>query len=743
LSHARPIRWRESLAAILANAVEAPPHPATSPGVPLAIIGRGGLAGVLVLSAALNLYRLDRMGYGNHYYAAAVLSMLQSWQNFFFVSFDPLGFVSVDKPPLGFWIQVASAKFLGFSGISILLPEALASVGSVAVLYALVHRAFGPIAGLLAALGLALTPISVAVSRNNTVDSLLVLTVLLAAWAGMRASESGSLRWLLASAAIIGLGFEVKMLQAYLVAPAIFLTYLVATPRSRLLRIGHVSLAGVVLLLVSFAWPVAVDLTPASQRPWVDSTENNSAVGLAIGHNGLERILGRSQAASPPPAESTPPGPGVGAPPRSAGNTGARGAGSPASSGSGRGGIGEIGAPGPLRLLNQQLAGQASWLLPLALVGLLVTAPLVWSERRSLADSRRAQACILWGTWLATTAVFFSFAEFWHRYYLVMFAPPVAALAAIGVRGAWRAYLHGHYSGWILPLTFVGAGAVQVWALVEYPEYARWLTPVVLGGVLVAGVALLVVRLGRGSLLRDSSARTSAALLATSFGTLALLAPPAVWSGVTTMAPSSGLVIAAGPAPRTSEVVPVGAPRPGPGSSFGPTSQSASATRNPLAEASRGPVAPGSPPRTGAAGGAPRLTPGRPAPGGGLGFGSQSARPALIAYLQANQGDSPYLVATSNANTASPIILATGKAVLPVGGFLGSARILTTEQLSEKVRTGQVRFFLLGGDPGGPGANGLSNWVQSSCAAVPTTELGGGSPELYDCKMLREDLATR
>src|SRR5690242_14464168 len=182
---------------------------------------RLGLAAVLLLSAALNLYHLDRIGYGNQYYAAAVLSMLQSWHNFFFVSFDPGGFVSVDKPPLGFWIQAASAKLLGFSGLSLLLPEALAGVASVLVLFAIVRRVFGPVAGLLAAFALAVMPVSVVTNRNNTIDSLLVLAVLLAAWAVTRAVECGNWRWLLLGGALVGLGFNIKMLEAYLIVPAL------------------------------------------------------------------------------------------------------------------------------------------------------------------------------------------------------------------------------------------------------------------------------------------------------------------------------------------------------------------------------------------------------------------------------------------------------------------------------------------------------------------------------------------
>jgi len=189
---------------------------------------RIALAGILLLALFYSFFRLEQEGYGNLYYAAAVKSMLTSWHNFFFVSFDPGGFVTVDKPPLGLWVQAVSAALFGFNGLSLLLPQALAGVVSVALLYHLVRRTFGPTAGLLAALVLALTPISVAANRNNTMDSQLVLVLLLAAWAVLRATETGRLRWLLACAVLVGLGFNIKMLQAYLVLPAFYLLYLIA-----------------------------------------------------------------------------------------------------------------------------------------------------------------------------------------------------------------------------------------------------------------------------------------------------------------------------------------------------------------------------------------------------------------------------------------------------------------------------------------------------------------------------------
>ncbi len=295
---------------------------------------RIALAAVLMLSAFLNLLWLPSEGYGNTYYAATVKSMLASWSNFFFASYDA-GFVSVDKPPLRLWIQAASAWLFGFSGPSILLPQAIAGVLSVAVLYHLVRRSFGPMAGLLAALALAVTPISVAVQRNNVMDALLILALLLAAWAFVVAAERGSLQWLLLGAFVVGLGFNIKMLQAFLVLPAFYLLYLLATRTTWRQRFLHLGAATVVLVVVSLSWAVAVDLTPAGERPYVGSSPDDSVLGLVLGYNGFDRLLGVSFGSS---GESIP-------------------AGAPGGPG---GGTMELGDPSPLRLLNGRLAGQAS-----------------------------------------------------------------------------------------------------------------------------------------------------------------------------------------------------------------------------------------------------------------------------------------------------------------------------------------------------------------------------------------------
>src|SRR5581483_394011 len=243
---------------------------------------RVALGMILLLALFLNVFQLGQNQFAdittgvNSYYAAAVQSMALNWHNFFFAAFDPQGFLAIDKPPLGFWLQVLSTRVFGFSAWSLLLPEALAGFGSVGMLYVLVRRVFGSGAGLIAALALALMPISVVTSRNNTIDGLLIFVLLLAAWVLSIAVETGRVRWLLFSALLVGLGFNIKMLEAYVVLPAFALVYLLGAPHSLRLRLLHLALAGVVLLMISFAWMTIVDITPANQRPYVISTQHDS-----------------------------------------------------------------------------------------------------------------------------------------------------------------------------------------------------------------------------------------------------------------------------------------------------------------------------------------------------------------------------------------------------------------------------------------------------------------------------------
>lgn len=250
------------------------------------------LAAVLALSAVMNTWSLAQNGYANTFYSAAAKSMLGSLHNFLFVSFDPGGLVTIDKPPLAVWVQAASAKLFGLSPLSLLLPEAIISVISVAVLYRVIARRLGAAAGLLSALALAVFPAFVAVSRDNGVDPLLILLLILACGAALNAIDGGRLRWLICCAVLVGLAFNTKTLAAYLVVPGIALAYVVCAPASLPRRAANLLLAGVVTLLVSFSWIALVELTPASQRPFVGSSTNNTELGLTFDYNGFGRVEG-------------------------------------------------------------------------------------------------------------------------------------------------------------------------------------------------------------------------------------------------------------------------------------------------------------------------------------------------------------------------------------------------------------------------------------------------------------------
>ena len=698
------------------------------------------LGGIALISIFMNFFQLGANGFGT-YYPPAVRSMMDNWHNFFFASYDPGGFVTVDKPPVGFWFQVLSAKIFGFNSVSILLPQALAGVLSVLLLYYLVRRHFGVVAGLLAALALAITPISVVTNRDITIDSTLALFLLVGAWAVLRAAETGKLRWLLLSAVIVGIGFNIKMLEAYLVVPAYGLLYLLAAPRSIWRRIGHLALAGLVLLVVSFSWIVAVDLTPASQRPYVDSTQDNSELSLALGYNGIERLLGGifggrgGIRGGPRPNTST-------NATNSSGNTSSNGtsstAGTPPTNGSGGstnfgrngagrqqpgaggfGGIFNTGAASPLRLFQEALGSQVSWLLPIALLGMLA---LAWQRRPRFQEDRQQQSLVFWGMWLLTMGIFFSVAGFFHQYYMTEMAPAIAALFGIGLVIMWKDYRRGGWRGWLLPLALVATVAEQIYLLNAYPTWSSWMVPIIVILSLVAVVVLVGARLAPRLHVKAPGARFLLPALAA--GVLALMIAPTVWAITPILLSKQGDTLVAGP-PQTGDF----------GGNFG---------------------------------------------GGGRNNGTANANTMLINYLEANQGNTKFLVAVpSSQGIADEIILATNKPVMSLGGFSGSDPILTTSQLASLVANGTVRFFLLNsfggrgqipqqilnqlpeqfrsrvqqGGLAGPGGFGggqqgaLTTWVTQHCKVVPanlwqpastSSGTGGGfgfsgANQLYDC----------
>jgi 4-amino-4-deoxy-L-arabinose transferase-like glycosyltransferase len=460
---------------------------------------------ILALGFILRLYALARNGFGNEYYSAGVFSMTRSLHNFFFNAFDPAGILALDKPPLALWVQVASARVFGFEPLSVLMPQAFEGMVSVAVVWHLVRRRFGAKPGLMAALLMAITPISVAVDRSSNTDSCLVMVLLLAAWALLVAAERGSWRLLVLAMALVGVGFNVKMMAAFVVLPAFALTYWLGDarrPGHRWRRPIHLAAGGAVCLAVSLAWIGAVQLTPASDRPFVDSSPVNSMLDLVVDHNGLQRFFPRA------------------------------GGGAAELSGL----AGERVPAGPLRLADPRLASQAGWLAPLALIGgtsALVELPFA---------APAALGLILWFGWLLTYSVVYSAAGgLFSPYYLVTLVPPLAVLASVGFVSLWARWREGRQGWYLLPATLLLTAGWQVLLImpvtdmtgtidaVSAAETGRsWLALAVMGGAVAAVLAVILAP-------RPRDAKGAAV-----FGLLALLVAPALWAAETAFAHIQG-----------------------------------------------------------------------------------------------------------------------------------------------------------------------------------------------------------
>ncbi len=460
---------------------------------------RGALLGVTAVSLALNTWNLSVNGVGNQYYAAATRSMTQSWGNFFFASFDPGGVISVDKPPVFLWIDAASVRVFGVSSWSLLLPSALAGAGAVALLWCIVRRRFGVLAATVAALVLALSPINVAVDRLNLPEPFLLLFLLAAAWAVLRSFDGRHpWRWLVLAGAFAALAFNTKMFAAYIPLPALALAILVGT-RGWAVRLGRAAVFGGSTIVLSLPWILIVDLVPATSRPYVGGSTNNTVWDLVFGYNGFGRVNGASLG-------------GAGGP---AGGAGPGGGGGLGSTLSGAGGV-MGGVAGPWRMVSDAVGGQIAWLVPLAILG---TGAAAWCWRR---DRQRRAAIVLWAGWLVLYAVVFSKAQgTFHSYYTAAMAPAIAALVGIGASAVVPLVRR---SRWWLGVVGFGALATVELQLVlsgRAPAFYGWTRWLLIGLVVAAGAGVtigVIQRAGRP------------VLLALGLGLAGLLVVPAAWS---------------------------------------------------------------------------------------------------------------------------------------------------------------------------------------------------------------------
>ncbi|AQZ60514.1 4-amino-4-deoxy-L-arabinose transferase and related glycosyltransferases of PMT family [[Actinomadura] parvosata subsp. kistnae] len=612
-----------------------------------------------VLAVAFVLYAWALSGNANEYYAAAILSGTKSWKAFFFGAIDAGSFITVDKPPLALWVMGLSARIFGYGTWSMLLPQAIAGVAAVGLVFSAVRRAFttpahpgggrrGHVAALIAAVVMTLTPITVAINRDNNPDTVLVLLLVLSAWFCLEALRTGRMRSLLLAAFFVGLGFNAKMLQAYLVVPALALAYLACARTPWIRRVWHLVAAGVVLVVSSAWWMVITDLWPKDSRPYIGGSTDNTVWDLVIGYNGLGRIFGQGR-----------------------GNGGGGGGGFGGESGAGR-------------LFNEILAGQISWLLPFCVVTLAFA--ILLRVRRVTGDGGPSGAAwLVWGGWLAVHYVVFSFSSgTFHPYYTTAMAPAVAALAGTGVVVMWAAYRRSRAWAWVLPLAVAVTGGWSFVVLRRTPEWLPWLAWVVLGATLVAVAALVLARMRRQVRVRVAAVALAAVVVAGLAGPAAYAVTPlrSQTNGTNpTAGPSSGRMGFGGPGGMRGRMPTGGAEFPGGQSQPGNAERRAAFM-------------------------------GRGGPGGGV-------SDALTKYLVANQGGATWLVAVSSAQQASGLILSTGRPVIAMGGFTGSDPAMTVARLQALVSSGQLRY-VLSGSGGGPGRGDteVTTWVRQNCSAV-------------------------
>ena len=729
---------------------------------------RPALLGIAVVAAVLYAWNITRAGYAP-FYSVAVKSMSVSWKAFFYGAFDPKATITIDKLAGSFLPQALSARIFGFSAWSLALPQVIEGVVSVLVMYRVVRRWAGAPAGLLAAGIFTLTPIAASMFGHSMEDGALTMCLVLAADAYQRAVMEARLRSLVLAGVWVGLGFQAKMLQAWMVLPALAVGYLVAAPARFPRRLWQLGVAGVVMLAVSLSWIALYTVTPASDRPYVDGSTNNSAAAMVFGYNGLERFgisvkgavtsgpgvttggagAGRPGAAAAEeqanPGSVAAPGTASGIP-VAGGTTGTAAGGTGTAAGAPGGttpAAGTSGTPGAGTADTGGTAGTGDtggttgtaagpgfggggaggggfgtgWTKLLGseygpeigwlypLAVLAVVFGLAWTRRAKRDDQVRA-GFVLWGAWLVTYGLIFSkMSTIPHTAYMSSLAPPLAALPAAGIVMFWRAFRAGGWRAWVLP---AAVAAELAWALFlwhYYPGFLPWARDAIAATGVVAIVVMVAAWLSRRARVRLVAVGLAA-------GVAAMIAAPGAWAAsvLDTAYGGSSFNASAGPAGGFGGGgggAPAGAARSAAAAAGRYTDRATAGGYRPASTSGDRTTA-GFPGSAGFAGG------GGAGGGGGGGGGITSsatttltsAEQRLYNYVSAHRDGASYLMAVASWEEAGPYILATGQEVMDMGGFSGTVPEPTLGQVKNLVHTGQLKFFLLGSGGGGFGAGG-------------------------------------
>jgi 4-amino-4-deoxy-L-arabinose transferase-like glycosyltransferase len=688
------------------------------------------------ISLVFNTVNLSQNGFSNTFYSAGVRSMLGSLHNFFFVSFDTGGLITIDKPPLALWVQAVSAKIFGFHALSLLLPEAIAGALAVLVVYAMLARRLGVLAGLAGATALAVYPTFVAVSRDNGVDPLLILLMTMACASAVRACETGRWRSLIACAVLVGLAFNTKTLAAFLVVPGIAVGFLLCAPGTTRKRIAQLLVGGAVMLVASFAWIFVVEVTPASKRPFVGSSKHNTELALTFEYNGVGRVEGQQggpgkitarPGAFVPSSQLKHNAPGAFEKNRQDEGTlidelPAQDRPAPVQTGGPQRlklpiPFGE--EPSPVRLFGTGLGEQVAWLLPLAVFGLLGIALLLlgddrlpWRTRASapahapldadppaqapptldagspaLLDTGslapgdahwrrdpRLALLVVVGGWFVVEAVVLSFSKgIVHPYYVSALAPSAAAMAGGGLVALAHA-AQGKRRWWALALALGGLACTVVVEVVLMRREHYMHSFIVPLGILVALAGLAAVPMRR----------LSSPALVVSFALLLIV--PARYASSTWLAPVEGTFPVAGP----TELAGHG--------------------------------------------------------GAGLNERDLAIYRALMKYTQAHAHGDRWELLTVAADTASHFIIM-GEKAGALGGYSGMDPAVSGARMAGFVEKHEARYVLLGGEYGRRGGNGAIRAVLAHCEQLTSSAWGSpiGYPfglVLFDCAGREKGLAS-
>ncbi|WP_405471820.1 ArnT family glycosyltransferase [Streptomyces canus] len=673
--------------------------------------------GLLLATAALYFYNLSASGYANSFYSAAVQAGTKSWKAMFFGSLDAGNAITVDKPSAFLWPMEIAARIFGLNSWTILGPEVLMGVGTVAVVYASVRRRFSPGAGLIAGAVLALTPVAALMFRFNNPDAMLALLMALACYFVVRAIEDGKTKWLVWAGVAIGFAFLAKTLQAFLILPSLAIVYAVCAPVSLKKRLGQLAAATGALIVSGGWWVAIVELWPASSRPYIGGSQNNSFLELTFGYNGLGRLNGEE--------------------------TGSVGG------GGGAGGTGQWGETGWDRMFNSEIGGQISWLLPAALI--LLVAGLVATRKLKRTSVTRGSFLVWGGSLLITLVVFSYMAGIFHQYYTIALAPYIAAVVGMGAGTLWekRAEM---WASLTLAASVVAASAWGYVLLNRTPDYLPWLKWLVLTGGLVAALGLIfVARLGR-----------QLALGAAALGIMAALAGPTAYTLSTVNSAHTGSIPTAGPAGASMMGGgPGGGGRGGfGGGTGGPGGQTQNGNGTTQGQGQQGQGFPGG--GTGGTGGFGGGMPGQngntqgngntqnqqggmpggtTGDGGGMGGGGgvggllngASVSAEAKKLLTADADDYTWTAAAIGAQNAASYQLATDESVMAIGGFNGTDPSPTLAQFKEYVADGKIHYFISSGSGGGMGGSSsgtssqITSWVEATFKKVTV-----GSATFYD-----------